>query len=107
MADGVTPETSGAELEPTAGRELESAGSKELAPYAPRVSHGHETRFRFTYAILAGVALAAVAATVIFLASGKPPTPPEWSQWKPSAGGDQALGQIAEHVGPAYRLPTG
>lgn len=107
MADGVTPESSGTELEPTAGRELESAHSKELAPYTPRVSHGHETKFRFTYAILAGMAIAAVAAAGIFLAAGKPPKPPQWSTWKPTGSGDQALGQIADHIAPAYRLATG
>jgi hypothetical protein len=107
MAEGVTPEPSGTELEPAGGRELEQAHSKELAPYTPRVSHGQETKFRFMYAVLAGVALAAVAATVIFVAAGKPPKPPEWSRWKPTASGDLALGQIANHVAPAYRLPTG
>jgi hypothetical protein len=107
MAEGVTPEPSGAELEPAGGRELESRQSRELAPYEPRPLHGHETRFRFTYAILAGVGLAAVAAAVIFLAAGRPPKPPQWSQWQPTASGDEALGQIANHVAPAYRLPTG
>ena len=75
MAEGVTPEPGGGkELEPTTGsRELEQTHSKELAPYTPRISHGHETKFRMTYAVLAGVGLAAVAAAVIFLAAGKPP----------------------------------
>jgi hypothetical protein len=109
MAEGVTPEPNGAgkELEPTKRPELEKAQSKELAPYTPQAKHGHETKFRMTYAVLAGLGLAAVAAAVIFIAAGKPPKPPQWSLWKPSASGDQALGQIAEHVAPAYRLPTG
>ena len=107
MAEGVTPEPSGKDLEAAAGRELEPAHSKELAPYTPQATHGHETKFRFTYAVLAGMGLAAVAAAVIFLAAGKPPTPPQWSQWKPTASGDQALAQIANHIAPAYREPTG
>src|SRR5215467_7101450 len=107
MAEGVTPESNGKDLESTRGQELESAHSKELAPYTPQVSHGHETKFRFSYAILAGIGVAALAIAGIFLAAGKPPKPPIWSTWKPSAGGDQALGQIANHVGTAYRLPTG
>jgi hypothetical protein len=109
MAEGVTPEQDGAgsELEPTKSHELEERHSKELTRYTPRETHGHETKFRMTYAILGGVALAAVAAAVIFIAAGKPPKPPAWSAWKPTASGDDALGQIAEHVGPAYRLPTG
>jgi hypothetical protein len=107
MAEGVTPESSGKELEPTTGRELESAHSKELAPYTPQVSHGHETKFRFSYAILAGIGVGALAIAAIFVAAGKPPKPPAWSQWKPSASGDQALTQIASHIAPTYRQPTG
>jgi hypothetical protein len=107
MAEGVTPDAGGGELEPAGGRELEAAHSKELAPYAPRVTHGHENKFRFTYSILIGVGLAAVAAAVIFLLAGKPPKPPLWSVWKPTSGGDDALGQIANHVAPGYHLPTG
>src|ERR1043166_10125325 len=109
MAEGVTPDPNGggAELEPTASRELEERHSKELTRYTPREVHGHETKFRIIYAILGGVALAAVAAAVIFITAGLPPKPPAWSAWKPTASGDQALGQIAEHVGPAYKLPTG
>ena len=107
MAEGVTPpESSGSELEARAGAELETRQSKELAPYVPQ-QHGHETRFRLMYAVLAGVALAAVAIAAIFVMAGRPPKPPQWSQWEPSAGGDAALGQIAEHIAPAYRLPTG
>jgi hypothetical protein len=100
MAEGVTPpEPSGTELEP--------AHSKELEKYTPRETHGHETKFRMIYAVLAGVGLAALAAAVIFVVAGKPPTPPPWSSWKPTASGDQALGQIAEHIAPSYRQPTG
>jgi hypothetical protein len=107
MAEGVTPpESAGTELETRTGSELETRQSKELAPYVPQ-QHGHETRFRMMYAVLAGVGLAAVALAAIFVIAGKPPKPPAWSQWKPSASGDAALGQIAEHIAPAYRLPTG
>jgi hypothetical protein len=108
MAEGVTPGTDGGgELESTRGRELDTRHSKELERYTPRVTHGHETKFRFSYAILVGVGMAAVAAAVIFLVAGKPPTPPQWSPWKPTASGDEALGQIANHIAPNYRLPTG
>ena len=107
MAEGVTPEPGGSELERTGGHELESRHSKELAPYTPREVHGHENKFRFSFAILVGVGLAAVAIAVILLAQGKPPPPPAWSNWKPMASGDAALPQIANHIGPRYRLPTG
>jgi hypothetical protein len=108
MAEGVTPsQPSGSELEPTRARELEPAHSKELAAYTPRPTHGHETKFRLMYAVLAGMGLAALAAAAIFVIAGRPPTPPAWSSWKPTASGDQALGQIADHIAPTYRLPTG
>lgn len=108
MAEGVTPpEAGGSELEPTRTGELESAHSRELAPYTPRPTHGHETRFRLVYAVLGGMALAAIAAAAIFVIAGRPPKPPPWSSWKPSAGGDAALTQIADHIAPTYRLPTG
>jgi len=107
MAEGLTPESSGKDLESTRARELESAHSQELEKYTPRAEHGHETKFRFLYAILGGVGLAAIAIAAIFIAAGRPPKPPAWSTWKPSGSGDQALGQIADHIGPAYRLPTG
>jgi hypothetical protein len=113
MAEGVTS-GSGDEREPGAGRELEQTArelapgrSQELARYTPPLSHGHEHRFRLAFAGLAGLGLAAVIAAGIFLIGGRPPKPPAWSQWKPSASGDAALSQIANHVAPAYRLPTG
>jgi hypothetical protein len=106
MAEGVTPEP-GRELEPTKSRETEQPHSKELARYSPPLRHGHERKFRLSFAALAGIALAAVAAAVSFVVAGRPPKPPQWSRWKPTAGGDQALGQIANHVAPTYRLPTG
>jgi len=65
MAKGVTPESSGGELERAGGRELESRHSKELAPYTPRESSGHENKFRFTFAILVGVGLAADRKSVV------------------------------------------
>lgn len=106
MAEGVTPESSGTELEARQGAELETRQSKELTKYVPQ-QHGHETRFRMMYAVLAGFGLAAIALAAIFVLAGRPPKPPAWSPWKPSASGDAALGQIADHIAPAYRLPTG
>src|SRR5437763_13991652 len=105
MAEGVTPEPGGGkELEPTTGsRELEQTHSKELAPYTPRISHGHETKFRMTYAVLAGVGVAAGAGAEIVLAAGKPAKPPEWSSWKPAASGGDALTQSANDSQPADR----
>jgi len=110
MADDVTPgpaAPSGGELEQAGGRELEPARSKELARWSPQASHGHETKFRLSYALLAGCGIAAVIVAVVFAFAGKPPKPPAWSKWKPTESGTAALSQIANHVEPGYRLPTG
>lgn len=107
MAEGVTPDSNGGELERQGGRELESRQSKELERYTPRAEHGHENKFRFGFALLAGAGMAAVAVAVILAVQGKPPPPPQWSSWKPTASGDDALPQIANHVAAGYELPTG
>jgi hypothetical protein len=115
MAEGVNPpEPSGEHpLEPEHGhelepvhRELEPQQKRELQPYvAWEQQHVH--KFRLAFAALAGFGLAAVAAAGVFLVAGKPPKPPAWSDWKPTASGEGALKQIADHIAPNYRLPDG
>ena len=118
MAEGVTPPDAGGEhpgrdIDPAGGHELERVGQelepapkRELQHYVPyEEQHGH--KFRLAFAALAGFGLAAIAAAAIFLVAGRPPKPPAWSEWKPTASGDDALTQIANHVGPTYRLPSG
>jgi hypothetical protein len=114
MAEGVNPpEPSGEPLEPghrtdleRVGHELEPAPKRELQPYVP-YEYNHVHKFRLATAALIGFGIAAVAAAAVFLVSGRPPKPPAWSEWKPTASGDTALSQIASHVGPRYRLPSG
>jgi hypothetical protein len=57
---------------------------------------------------LVGVAVGALAAAAVLVAGGGPKALPAWSHWKP-ADGDASKGaeQIAGHVAPSYRLPTG
>jgi hypothetical protein len=115
MAEGVNPPEQGGEepLEPAHGhelepvhRELEPQQKRELQPYqAWEQQHVH--KFRLAFAALAGFGLAAVAAAGIFLVAGRPPKPPEWSAWKPTAGGDDAIKQIADHIAPNYRMQDG
>jgi hypothetical protein len=115
MAEGVNPPTEGdgdlpeqphsTELEPVA-RELEPRKSSEIGPYTP-YEQAHVHKFRLVTAALAGFGLAAVAAAAIFLVAGRPPKPPQWSEWKPNGGGEDALKQIADHIAPNYRMADG
>ena len=69
----------------------------------------YQSRFQLVLGVLLGIGMAAVAATAIFLATDREePRPFKWSGWEPAAKtGEQALDQIAEHVGLKYYLPSG
>jgi hypothetical protein len=115
MAEGVNPPEQGGEqpLEPAhgtdlerVGRELEARRAQEMQRYVP-YEQAHVHKFRLVTAALAGFGLAAVAAAAIFLVAGRPPKPPEWSPWKPTASGEDAIAQIADHIAPNYRMTDG
>ena len=87
--------------------ELEPArGAGELGPPLPPSQHA--PRFRMLTGGLVGVAIGALAAAAVLVAGGGPKPGPVWSPWKPSDR-DTSKGaeQIARHVAPSYRLPTG
>lgn len=92
MATDVIPES--------AASSSTDAGSK---PAAKRL---HNRRFLAIYLLL-GVAIgaAAVGIVVAFEATTSPSA--AWSGWRPSEGGISGARQIAEHVAPSYRLPSG
>jgi hypothetical protein len=74
-----------------------SAGPPSV--YAPR--------FRALTGGLVGLAIGAmVAATVALLVPSFQPGP-AWSPWKPTQSGTAGANEIARHVAPGYRLPTG
>jgi hypothetical protein len=57
---------------------------------------------------LIGVAIGALAAAAVLVVGGGPKAAPQWSPWKPSnAGTSKGAQQIAGHVAPTYRLPSG
>jgi hypothetical protein len=84
-------------------RDAEGGASYEPPPY--------QSRFQLLFGVLLGIALAAVAATVVFTAGGKQSSDPgavTWAPWHPSAkDGLGAVTQIADHVGQRYMLPSG
>ncbi|HET7571968.1 MAG TPA: hypothetical protein VFJ77_04780 [Gaiellaceae bacterium] len=78
----------------------------EPAPEKPAFKPLHRRRFLFLYTLLAVVLAAAVAGVVLEEGSSVTGSA-AWSTWKPSAGGISAARQIAAHVAPEYRLPSG
>jgi hypothetical protein len=97
----IVPEEDGPEGDPPAS--YDPPESYEAPPY--------QSRFQLLFGVLLGVALAAVVATVFFVAGGKKADDPAavtWAAWHPSAkDGLQAVTQIADHVGQRYTLPSG
>jgi hypothetical protein len=73
------------------------------------VESPYRSRFGFLIGALIGVALAVVAGGVLLAAwTGGSSVPTGWSVWKPTADDRvAAVKQIAEHVGPRYRLGDG
>jgi hypothetical protein len=66
----------------------------------------YRRRFMFVYGLLAVSLTAAVAGIVVF-ANRSINAPPAWSAWRPGGGGLGEARQIADHISPAYRLPSG
>ena len=102
MAEDLTG-TGAAPAEPAPA---EPTPAKPARSTAPLVAGPHRRRFLIIYSLLAVVLGLAVAGVVIFAGRSISPAP-AWSGWKPSGGGLGAVRQIAEHVAPAYRLPSG
>ena len=80
------------------------AGPAAPAPEKPRL---YRRRFLFVYGVLAIVLGAAAAGIVLALGSSIGGAGPAWSSWEPSVGGISGARQIAQHISPDYRLPSG
>jgi hypothetical protein len=94
-----------ARTEPRAEVERARRGGALGPPLPPSK---HAPRFRMLTGGLVGVAIGALAAAAVLVAGGGPKAPLPWSSWKPSDSGvTKGADQIARHVGPSYRLPTG
>jgi hypothetical protein len=67
----------------------------------------HRSRFNVLFFVLGAVSVLA-GALAVGLAVGRGAQPDlNWSMWHPTRGGDVGAQQIADHVGPNYRLPNG
>jgi len=94
-----------ARTEPSAEVERAQRGGPLGPPLPPSK---HAPRFRMLTGGLVGVAVGALAAAAVLVAGGGPKAGLPWSPWKPSNSGvSKGADQIARHVGPSYRLPSG
>jgi hypothetical protein len=67
----------------------------------------HRGRFNVVFFLLGAISVLA-GALAVGLAAGNGKQPDRnWSQWHPTRSGDAGAQQIADHVGPHYRLPNG
>ena len=66
-------------------------------------------RFRFgaVYVLLAVALGVAIGAFTVLVTQSEPAEPAPWSAWRPDGRENQYPDAIAEHVGAAYRLPSG
>jgi hypothetical protein len=64
-------------------------------------------RFRALTGGLVGLAIGAVVAAAVALFAPSFQPGPAWSPWKPTKPGTADANEIARHVAPSYRLPTG
>ncbi|HEY7019220.1 MAG TPA: hypothetical protein VH297_12190 [Gaiellaceae bacterium] len=69
---------------------------------------GNRARFAIAYLMLGAAVGAGLGALIVLLQRPAPGPPPPWSVWRPGATSvlDREV-QIANHVGAAYKLPSG
>lgn len=67
----------------------------------------HAPKFALLIGALAGIAIGAVALAAVLIADGHGKGSAGWSAWRPGGDGASAAQQVANHVGPEYRLPNG
>jgi len=71
-------------------------------------SLGTRSRFAGAYLLLGATAGVALGAGIVLAQRPAPAPPPPWSSWRPGTTGPRTqVLEIANHVGSAYKLPSG
>jgi hypothetical protein len=79
-----------------------------VGPVAAPIVTPHAPRFQFLLGMLIALGVAAVALVGALIINNKNSPPGiAWSAWHPSSSGGNPAQQIADHVGPEYKLPSG
>jgi hypothetical protein len=69
---------------------------------------GNRSRFAIAYLLLGAAVGTGIGIFIVLLREPAPQPAPPWSSWRPVASTvDTQVVEIANHVGPAYRLPSG
>ena len=93
-----------------AGAPVRAEPEPRPEPQGPLPESPYRPRFGFLTGALIGIAIAVIGLGVVLAldSSSEPSVPDGWSAWTPTAEDDVGIAkQIAEHVGPKYRLGNG
>jgi hypothetical protein len=105
MADDVKRSAAEVSAPANPGRSALPAETASRAERARRTVY--RGRFAIFYVLLAGVAGAAIGATIVLVGRGSPAPAPPWSDWQPVGSAERRAAQIADRVPDPYRLPSG
>jgi hypothetical protein len=104
MAEDLTPAQPARPPEPVESLTLRRPVKRRHALTGGTVFPG---RFALAYALVAVVIGAAVGGFIVLSDRPVDPEEKQWSAWQPQGDGNERAREIAEHVGPRYRLDTG
>jgi hypothetical protein len=102
VAEAVTPAGQRDDAPPGRARDDAARPAGERARRSP-----HARKFALLTGALIGIAIGALALAVALVAAGHGKGSARWSSWRPREHGATAAQEIANHVAPNYRLPSG
>jgi len=108
MAEDLTPEHPAVDVERWTPTPTPHHADEPIVEHAAVPKRSYGGRFALAYGLLGIVAGFAIAAIVIASQLSSPGPPAKWSAWLPQAGSATSMAtEIADHVAPTYRLPSG